>query len=108
MRPFVQRHAAKVIGVLSGFDRVRLRGTLRWLANVAGLKSYLFAIQKPLKEFKEYAQAATDRVRAASEKVAESAGRPVKYLNSSSLRKEDLAREIARADGITEGLICVL
>lgn len=108
MLPFVQRHAAKVMGVLSGFDRVRLRGTLRWLANTAGLKSYLFAIRKPLKEFKEYAQAATEQVRAAGEKVAESAGRPVQYLNSSSLRKEDLAREIASADRITEGLICVL
>ena len=108
MLSFVQRHAAKVIGMLSGFDRVRLRGTLRWLANAAGLKSYLYAIQKPWKEFKEYAQDATERIRTAGERVAEAAGRPVKYLHSSSVRKEEVAREIARADGVTQGLICVL
>jgi len=108
MLSFVHRHASKVIGALSGFDRVRLRGTLRWLANPRGMMNYLFAIQKPLKEFKEYAKDATQRVVAAGEQVAEAAGRPVEYLNSSALRKEDRAREIARADGITEGLICVL
>ncbi|MGA2499506.1 MAG: hypothetical protein ABSH20_17330, partial [Tepidisphaeraceae bacterium] len=45
---------------------------------------------------------------AASLAKAEEAGRPVRYLNDTTLRKEDIAREIAERDGIKEGLVCVL
>ena len=38
MQSFLARHESQVKGVLSGFDRVRFRGTLRWLANVRGLR----------------------------------------------------------------------
>jgi hypothetical protein len=107
MLSFIQRQAAKVSGVLHGFDRVRLRGTLRWLANCRGLMSYLFAKKVLLKEFKEYATDITDRMRAASHATAAAAGRPLEYLNSSLISKEDLARDIARVDGITAGLIAV-
>jgi hypothetical protein len=31
MSRFIQRHAEKVIGMLNGWDRIRLRGTLRFL-----------------------------------------------------------------------------
>jgi hypothetical protein len=108
MLTFVQRHAARVIGVLHGFDRVRLRGTLRWLANCRGLMNYLYAVKVLLKDFTDYAKQATDQIRDASHEVAAAAGRPVEYLNSSSISKEERAREIARRDGVTEGLICVL
>ena len=37
MHEFVQRHGASVIGMLSGFDRLLFRGTLRRIANAAGL-----------------------------------------------------------------------
>ncbi len=40
--------------------------------------------------------------------MAEAAGRPGVYLESSRARKEERALEIARADGVTEGLIAVL
>lgn len=40
--------------------------------------------------------------------MPEEAGRPLQYLASSSLSKEDVAREIAERDGITQGLVCVL
>ena len=41
MSEFMKLHADKVNGVLSGLDRVRLRGTLRWLSSVRGIMSYL-------------------------------------------------------------------
>ena len=40
--------------------------------------------------------------------MAEQAGRPVLYLNDNSVRKEELARQIAQRDGIEQGLVCVL
>ena len=49
----------------------------------------------------------TKQVKDQSLAVAEAAGRPVRYLADPSIRKEDLAREIARRDGIDKGLVCV-
>jgi hypothetical protein len=108
MQSFIQRHASCVMGVLNGFDRVRLRGTLRWLANRDGMLSYLYAAKVLLKDFKDYAVAVTERIRAASHQIAEEAGRPLMYLNSTAISKEEIARKIAQRDRVQEGLICVL
>jgi hypothetical protein len=61
-----------------------------------------------LKDFRSYAMGLTDRIKETTQKVAETAGRPVEYLPSSTIRKEDYAREIAKRDGVTSGLVCVL
>jgi hypothetical protein len=105
---FLQRHASSVIGVLSGFDRVRLRGTVRLLANAGGLGAALGHVGVLLKDFKQFAMGVSGQIKSASEQAAASANRPVLYLNSPSISKEDTAREIARRDKIREGLICVL
>jgi hypothetical protein len=107
MNEFVQRNASSVIGVLSGFDRLLFRGTLRRIASAAGLASFLRYTGVLLKNFADHSQELTEQVKEASVAVAERAGRPVQYLEDPSVRKEELAREIARRDGIDQGLICV-
>lgn len=59
------------------------------------------------KDFKEHVVEVTRCLRGAAETVAREAGRPVHYLRSTAVRKEDLAAEIRRQDGIEEGLIAV-
>lgn len=108
MQGFIQRHAANVIGVLSGFDRLRLRGTLRWLSNVRGMYGFLQASRVLLKDFTRYAKGITEQIRQRTVQDAEQAGRPVMYLNGSRESKEEIAREIAHRDSVREGLICVL
>lgn len=108
MNQFIKKHAQQLWGVLSGFDRIRFRGSQRFLANERGLMNFLWLVQIKLKEFREYACQITEQVRTHVESLAEANGRPVEYLASSSTSKEDRAREIARRDGIEEGLICVL
>jgi len=108
MRSFLHVYGSEIKGVLSGWDRVRFRGTLRWLANLDGLGTYLWSTKVLLKDFRGWAQSLTERVREATEALAKAAGRPIHYVASSQQRKEDLARDIAAADGVREGLICVL
>lgn len=108
MDSFVTRHASEVKGTLSGFDRVRFRGTLRWLANLPGMGVWLSHAGVLLKDFREYAMGLTNRIKQATHDLAQQAGRPVHYLASSSLRKEDFARLVAEREGVTEGLVCVL
>jgi hypothetical protein len=108
MLSFMTRHQDQIKGVLNGFDRLRFRGTLRFLANVRGLTAYLWQAQVLLKDFRDFALGLTDTLRAATERLAEAAGRPLLYLPSSRDRQEDHASALAQADGITEGLIGVL
>jgi len=108
MNALVPKYADRVIGELSGWDRLVFRGTLRMLSFAAGMAGYLSRVGVLLKDFGDHAQAMTGRLMEASLKRAESAGRPIEYLTSPRVRKDELARQIAKEDGITEGLICVL
>lgn len=108
MSSFLQKHRADVIGILSGFDRLVFRGTVRQIAYVDGMRAFLAANNVLLKEFGKFAEETSSRVKRASLEVAERTGRPVQYLPTPRIRKDELARSIAERDTIDEGLICVL
>ncbi len=108
MNEFIERHRESVIGVLSGFDRVRFRGTLRWLCYADGLGRWLSTMKVLLKDFGSLTRRVTDGIRTAAEELAAAAGRPIRYLASPAQSKEDYARAIAAEDDIGAGLICVL
>lgn len=107
MKRFLKRYGDQIHGVLSGFDRLRFRGTLRWLAYTQGMSDYLNCAGVLLKDFKEYVEGITEQVRSATVRLAEAAGQKVRYLNSTQISKEEYAREIASEEGGREGLICV-
>ena len=108
MNAFIERHQKSIIGVLSGWDRIVFRGTLRLVANLAGMNAYLWHIGILMKDFKQYALDKTAQLIQASSARVEAAGRPNEYLHSAQTNKEQRALEIAKRDHITEGLICML
>ena len=103
---FHNRFDDAITGVLSGFDRLRLRGTLRHLFQPTVMEAYLNACHVLIKDFKTFATGLTARIKAAAYASAEQAGRPFRFLPSSQISKEDLARQI-REDGVTAGLIAI-
>ena len=108
MLEFIRKHAANVIGVLSGFDRVYFRGILRKLNFVDGLGCYLGVNRILLKDASAHFEAVSERIKAASIAKAEEQRRPVIYLESAQANKEQEALKIVRRDGLQKGLICVL
>jgi hypothetical protein len=108
MKSFIQRFGTAILGIVHGFDRIRFRGTRRFLANVPGMLGYLWQRQVLLKDFKAYAGNITAQVRTAAEEVAQDQGRPIVYLHNSQMDKEAWARDLAKRDGIRHGLIGVL
>jgi hypothetical protein len=108
MHEFIAKYQPQILGVLSGFDRLVFRGTLRALAHVDGMKQYLWTNQVLLKDFGVHVEQVSDRLKDASTAAARHARRPVSYLASAATDKEAVARQIAAQDRITEGLICVL
>jgi len=107
MEAFIQKYHKDVTGVLSGWDRVRIRGIQRILANVGGMMSYLSHVGVLLKDFGAFVERTCLQVRQASEQAARRLDRPVQYLYSSTLDKYEEAENLARQDQIKEGLVCV-
>lgn len=105
---FVHAHRPHVIGVLHGFDRLRLQGTLRSLYHPEVMVYYLRRAGVLWKDFKSFATGLTERVRQAAVQLAQTHHRPVIYLPSSRTTKETLARQIAQRDGVRSGLIALL
>lgn len=95
------------MGVLSGLDRLRLKGTLPPLYHPKTMEAYLTVKRLLFKDFKQFATDLTLRIKAAAMEIAQKAGRPFRYLRSSNLRKETLARELIKKDSLKEGLVGV-
>lgn len=108
MQSFLTKFGSLVTGVLCGFDRLFLAGTLRGVAYPAGLRTYLFLNRILYKDFAAHSEDVTKRLEKAALQHARDLGREIRYLNSSQYCKEDIARQIAARDRIKSGLICVL
>jgi hypothetical protein len=104
---FLSKFGQNITGILSGFDRIRFRGTLRLLFQPAAMERYLCSCGVLIKEFKHFAESVTAKVKAAAYRSAAAAKRPVEYLSSPKLSKEDYARQIALENRIKEGLIAL-
>ncbi len=107
MKHFEEIYHKKLIGSISGWDRMAIRGTIRWLSSCEGLGSYLSVKHILLKEFKDWAMDLTGRLRLSCDAMADIWGIRKTYLQSSSVNKEELARQIAKEDGIDSGPICM-
>ena len=79
--------------------------TLRPLYQPSLMLRYLSRADVLLKDFAAFAAGWTERVRTAAPALAEQSGRPLTYLHGSAARKELLARDLARRDGLTTGLV---
>lgn len=69
---------------------------------------YLKRSKVLLKDFGDYAEALTARLKAAAERAAREAQRPRIYVRDSACSKEALARSIAQQDRLSSGLIVLL
>ncbi|MCI0355817.1 MAG: hypothetical protein L0099_12370, partial [Acidobacteria bacterium] len=106
MKKFISQHAEEVLGVLSGFDRIRFRGTFRQLAHANGMFSILCYLRVLLKDFRAFAEQTTARFRAGVEAMALRTDRPVQYLPSPQTNQEELVQQVLRERGVgLEGAI---
>jgi hypothetical protein len=107
MKSFLQRFGSLVLGVLHGFDRLRLRGSKRFLCTPGGVFIFLSYVKVPVKEYKSYAKDTTVALCKAIETEAKEAGL-YRYLNNSQESKEEVALRLAAEHRRQDGLIAVL
>jgi hypothetical protein len=111
MKTFVRQHEASIQGVLSGFDRVRFRGTLRSISYADGLLKWLCFLKVLLVAFKAFVEGTSRKLRLATERLAKTtAVGKVVYL-SGPCDKQKVVDDLMLRHGIganVTGLIAVL
>jgi hypothetical protein len=105
MNEFIIKHQDKITGMISCFDRIMFKGYLP-ISSPEGMEGFMNRQGVLFKNFKRFASSCSEGLKAHAQDTAQKAGRPFEYIYS-CVRKEELAREIALRDGITQGLVCV-
>jgi len=108
MERFLERHQDRITGVLTGFDRILFRGTLRSISYRDGLDRALQYHGVLYKDFGQFAHGLSQRIKDRVSEIVAQSGRPYIDLESSTQSKETIAQRIAERDRITEGLVCIL
>ena len=70
MKTFVDRHASKIRGVLSCFDRVVITGTLPDICHAEAMTRHLRVMGIRLFDYPQFAQPFREEIRAHAEQVA--------------------------------------
>jgi len=105
MDQFIAKHADKLQGTLSCFDRVLFRGYLPFFSGYA-MASFLETRKIHRRDVKRFVLTQAYRLKDHARQMAAREGRPYQYFGERT-RKEDLARQLAERDRITEGLVSV-
>ena len=119
MQQFIEKYGDRIVGVLSGFDRLVLRGAPRRLdisywdparqVMVAkGMEEFLWQNGVPFKHYGDYLKKISERVKKASTRACSEAGLPVIYVREAGVDQDEYARRVAAERGIRSGPVCVL
>ena len=95
MQHFIAKLGHCIEGVISGFDRLVFRGTLRRLYQKKGMEWYLCQNNVQIKDYAQHVEQVSAALKTASLEPFHSLGRTVEYLRSCRTNKEELARKIA-------------
>lgn len=117
MNEFITKHQKDILGVLSGCDRVRFRETFRVLAVAKLLMVWLTQQRVSIKDFRDFAESLTQRLKGAVEVVAQQCVQqrdvvlrhgesPIRNLQSSQVSTADFVAKLIRREGQTEGVVC--
>jgi hypothetical protein len=119
MQQFIEKYRAQIMGVLSGFDRLVLRGSLRRLnigkfdpslrAFVAkGMEEYCWQNKLLFKDYAQHVKTVSERLKKASLQPFRQQDLPVMFVQSPSVDKDALARKVAEERKISSGLVCAI
>lgn len=119
MQQFIEKFKDHIVGTLSGFDRLVLRGSVRRLDNsyrdrsreivvAKGMQEFLWQNGILFKHYGQYVKKISERVKKVAIRPYQEAGLPVIWLREADADKDECARQVAAQRGITSGPVCVL
>ncbi len=105
---FLAQHGSKVTGVVQGFDRLRMQGTLRALYVPEIFEMYLCRAGVLFKNYQRHLTEVSGAICQSAKEIAQDAGTVVRYVRSAQTRKEELVAGLLQAQPQKQGLVAVL
>jgi hypothetical protein len=119
MQQFIEKYREQINGVLTGFDRLVFRGSLRRLnygrydiglrAMVAqGMEEYLWQNKILFKDYQDHVKRISERLKKSVLAPFEKQKIPEIFERNPSADKGEIARQVAEERGATSGLVCAI
>jgi len=106
MELFTDRHASKIRGILSCFDRVVLTGTIPGICYADGMSAYLRSNGIRIFDYAKWAEPLRNEIRANALKLAKENNLEIEYIRKSrNFRKEARIKKIIEQRGDHPGLV---
>jgi len=106
MSDFLERHTARIAGVVSCYDRIVIMGTIPGICYADGMTSYLYRENIRIFDYPKWAEPFNREIRENAERIAEEEGIGIQFIRKlKSFRKEDRIAEIIRERGDHPGLV---
>ena len=106
MHTFIDRHADKIRGVLSCFERVVLTGTLPDLCHVGAVTTYLGVRTIRLFDYPRWAEPFREELRTHTEELAQAHGLTIEFIRRfKDFRKEERIKRLVAQRGEQPGLV---
>lgn len=106
MELLTQRHADKITGVLSCYDRLVLKGTLPTICYAQGMTGYLNGNNILIFDYAKFADPFREKIRLNAEHLAVKSNITIEHIRSHKARKEDIVRK--HFDPKRTGLVYIL
>jgi uncharacterized membrane protein YfbV (UPF0208 family) len=108
MADLIQRYSDRILGVLSCYDRVLVRGQIQGLFYAQGMESYLRAQSIRLFDFPQFAMPFREEIRSNAEQLAKANGIQIQFIRNGEVRKDHVVAEILERRGDSPGLVAIL
>ena len=105
MELFTERHAAKIRGVLSCYDRVVIRGTCPAIGHARSATAFFYIHQIRIFDYPKWAAPFRDEIRANAEQLARDNGLEIEFVRRKNFRKEERVKQIVEKRGPHPGLV---
>lgn len=104
----LEQNKEKIKGILTGYDRLVINGFNRQLNNYRQFLFYLIQNDCQLKDFKTFAEEHTTSLCNHIEATVKKENRPIHYVMSSKVNKDEIARTFYNENPVNNGLVCCI
>ena len=108
MTSLIDRHANKISGVISCFDRVVISGTIPGICHSQGMTDYLYYLGVRIFDYTKWAAPLREEVRDHAARVAKDNGLEIQHVRTNKLSKESIVAKIVKERGEHPGPVHIL
>ena len=106
MELLTKSYSEKIIGALSCYDRIVVKGTLPTICYAEGMTRYLTKKNIRMFDYPKFADPFREKIKTAAEQLAAVNELTMEFIKSNKARKEDIVKK--HFDGKKVGLVYIL